>query len=68
LHQALAEIQKLPALEQEPMATLILDELADERRWDEAFTRSQDQLGRLAQKVRQDIKAGRTRNARPDEL
>jgi hypothetical protein len=30
LQQALAEIQKLPAPEQDAMATLILDELADE--------------------------------------
>jgi hypothetical protein len=68
LQQAVAEIQKLPAPEQDAMATLILDELADDRRWDEAFARSQDQLGLLAEKVRQDMKAGRVRKVQSNEL
>ena len=32
----------------------------DNRRWDEAFARSQDQLAELAEKVRADIRAGNT--------
>ena len=47
---------------------MILDELADERRWDQAFARSQEQLGRLADRVRQDIRAERVRNVGIDEL
>jgi hypothetical protein len=68
LQQALAEVQKLPQAEQDAIATLILEELADERRWDEAFSRSQDQLARLAAKVREDVRAGRVRSTGMDEL
>jgi hypothetical protein len=48
----------VPEPEQDAIATLILDEIADERRWQESFARSQDQLARLAAKVREDIRAG----------
>ena len=59
LEQALQQVQLLPKSEQDAIATLILDELADERRWGESFARSQDQLVRVAAKVRDDIRAGR---------
>jgi len=68
LEKALAEIQKLTDPDQDTIAAIILDELADERRWDQAFARSQEQLGRLADRVRQDIRAGRVRNVGIDEL
>jgi hypothetical protein len=68
LQQALSEIQKLPASEQDAIAAIILEELADERRWDEAFARSQPQLDTLATKVRADIAAGRVRHGGIDEL
>jgi len=58
LEQALTEVKKLPEPEQDAIAALILDELSDERRWPESFDRSQDQLTRLAAKVREDIRAG----------
>lgn len=35
--------------------------LADEKRWDEQFADSQDTLAKMADKVRADIKAGRTK-------
>jgi aspartate/glutamate racemase len=38
--------------QQDQIAQIILDELADEQRWDEAFANSQDMLARLAAKVR----------------
>jgi hypothetical protein len=68
LQEAIAEIQKLPDSEQDAIATLILQEIADERRWDEAFARSQDQLARLTAKVREDIRAGRVKKVGVDEL
>jgi hypothetical protein len=68
LDQALAEVRKLPETEQNAIATLILEELADERRWDEAFAGSQESLARLAQKVREDIRAGRISPDGMDEL
>jgi hypothetical protein len=48
--QALNEVRKLPEPEQDAIASLILDELADQRRWQDSFLRSQDQLARLAAK------------------
>jgi hypothetical protein len=68
LEKAIAEISKLPTAEQDAIATMILDELADEQQWDMAFARSQDKLARLAEKVREDIKAGRVRKIGFDEL
>jgi hypothetical protein len=68
LQQALAEMQKLPDADQDAIAAIILEEIADERRWDEAFARSQEQLGRLADRVREDILAGRVRDIGVDEL
>ena len=68
LEEALAEVRKLGEPEQDAIAALILEELADERRWDEAFARSQEPLARLAAKAREDIAAGRVRSVPMDEL
>jgi hypothetical protein len=68
LEQAISQIQKLPTSEQDAIASLILEELADEQRWQEAFASSQDQLAAMAEKVRKDIREGRVKNAGLDEL
>jgi hypothetical protein len=68
LEQALTEVKKLSETEQDAIASLILDELSDERRWQESFARSQDQLTRLAAKVREDIRAGRVKSGGFDQL
>jgi hypothetical protein len=68
LEQALTEVQKLPEPEQDAIATLILEKLADERRWQESFARSQEQLARMAAKVREDIRAGRVKRGGFDQL
>jgi hypothetical protein len=68
LKHALAEVGKLTQSEQDTIAALILDEIADERQWDEAFARSQSQLAKLAEKVRGDIAAGQVRDIGTDEL
>ena len=68
LEQALSEVKKLPEPEQDAIASLILEELADERRWQESFAGSQDQLTRLAAKVRADIRAGRVQSGGFDQL
>jgi hypothetical protein len=68
LEQALAKVHKLPDSDQDAIAALILEELADEDRWDAAFAGSQDRLARLAQKTRDDIQAGRISELGMDEL
>jgi predicted TIM-barrel enzyme len=68
LEKALVELQRLPEAGQDAIAAMILEEIADERWWDDAFARSQDQLARLADRVREDIRAGRVKDAGIDEL
>ncbi len=68
LEQALTEVKKLPEPEQDAIATLILEELADERHWQESFACSQDQLTRLASKVGEDIGGGRVKSEGFDQL
>jgi len=65
LEQAIAEAQKLPGPAQDAIAALILEQIADDHAWDEAFARSQEQLAQLAGKAREDIAAGRVRNLGP---
>lgn len=68
LEEALHQVHQLPQAEQDAIATLILDELADERSWSERFARSQDQLTRMAAKVRDEIRAGRVKSGGIDPL
>lgn len=68
LEQAFSKVKNLPAAEQDAIAALILDELADEQRWQESFSRSQDPLARLAAKAREDIRAGRVKTGGFDQL
>ena len=68
LEKAIAELQKLPPVQQDEIATLILEELADDARWDRAFADSQVALTRLAAKVRNDIRAGRVKKLGIDDL
>ncbi len=65
LENAIDEVRRLPDSAQDAIANLILEQIADDRLWDEAFARSQDQLAQLADKVRADISAGRVRPLRP---
>ena len=68
LEQAIAELHKLPASDQDAIAAIILAEINDEQRWEAAFANSQQQLSRMADKVREDIRAGRVRDLGIDEL
>jgi DnaJ-domain-containing protein 1 len=67
LEQAVDALRQLDAPNQDAMAAIILEQLANERHWDEAFARSQEPLFRLAEQVRQDISAGRIRSLGSDE-
>ena len=58
LEKALAEVARLPEEEQEVIATLILDEIAAERGWDERFAKTHDQLGALVRSARAEVARG----------
>ena len=52
------EVQKLPDRDQNAIASLIFEEMLDERKWDEAFANSQDQLAKLADEALAEYKNG----------
>jgi predicted amidophosphoribosyltransferase len=68
LAQALSQVQKLSDAEQDAIAAVILAEIADDDCWEKEFAQSQDQLTRLAEKVKADISAGRVVAKGIDEL
>jgi hypothetical protein len=68
LETALTKVQKLPESAQDAIAALILDELADEERWQHSFARSQDKLAELAAKARHDVQAGLATSGGFDQL
>jgi hypothetical protein len=68
LEHAFLEAAKLSPSEQDALADLILQELASESRWSEAFGRSQDKLEQLADEALNEHRAGKTHPLDPDHL
>jgi hypothetical protein len=60
MEQVIAKVSALPPEEQEYYATIFLDELKDEQKWDDAFASSQDQLAELADEALREFAAGKT--------
>ncbi len=61
LEKAIRQASQLSEREQEAVATLILDEIASEKRWDAQFAGSQDTLARLADEAMAEFNEGKTR-------
>ena len=68
LEEAFAEAGKLPEQEQDVLAAVILEELASERRWDQAFAESADLLAQLADQALAEHQAGKTQMLDPERL
>jgi len=68
LEQAIDQLRKCTPAEQDTIAALILEELADDTRWEEAFAASRPEIEQLAEKVRAQIRAGQTRDMRIEDL
>jgi hypothetical protein len=66
--KAIAKVSALPDDQQDALATLLLEEIEDEDRWDTAFADSQDLLARMAAEAMEEHHAGRTRDLDPDTL
>lgn len=60
LEKAFAEASKLPQEEQDSFAAMMLAELASERRWTEAFSKSQEGLAALAEEALAEFRDGKT--------
>jgi hypothetical protein len=61
LERAFAEASNLPAEEQDELARHLLEDLAAEEKWDQAFANSQDQLATLADEALVEFDQGETR-------
>jgi hypothetical protein len=61
LEKAFEEASKLPEEDQDALAEMLLNELASEERWTEAFAKSQDKLALLAKEALIEFEQGKTR-------
>jgi hypothetical protein len=70
MDQAFQEAKKLPERDQEFIASIILQEIESEHRWDELFARpeSADLLARMADEAMAEVRAGRARKLDVNEL
>lgn len=69
LERAFAEVSKLPEEAQDRVAAHLLEELADEAKWDAAFAASADRLEKLAAEAVEEYRAGgRTEELGFDQL
>lgn len=68
LEVAIAKLKTLPTDKQDAIATLILEELEEDRRWDESFARSPDLLAKLAAEAMAEYRAGKTQELDPKIL
>ena len=60
LEEAFAQAAQLPPDQQEALAALLLDEIASEKLWDQAFDQSQNQIAKLADEAMTEFQEGRT--------
>lgn len=68
LEQAIARLKNLPSNDQNAIATMILEEIEDDQRWDESFARSSDLLAKLATEAMAEYRAGKTQELDPETL
>ena len=66
LEKAFSQIKTLAPEEQDALAALIFEEMESEKKWDQVFNASQDQLSQLAKQAVADYKAGKTKTLDPD--
>ena len=60
LEEAIAALTQLPESEQDGIASLILQEIASEKKWQQAFDKSQSQLEQLAEEALEEFRQGKT--------
>lgn len=67
LETAIAELRKRPDDEQDALAALILEEIADEALWRTKFRRDADRLAEIADDVLAEVRSGRTLDRDPTD-
>ena len=68
LRKAFEEASKLPPGEQDALASVLLEELQDEHRWDRTLEVTHGKLTGLADAALAEHRAGKTQPLDPDEL
>lgn len=68
LEREIARLQALPESEQDAIASIILEEIEDDRHWDESFSRSPNILAKLAASAIAEYHAGQTQEPDPEAL
>lgn len=68
LERAIAKLKTLSSSEQDAIAAMILEELEDDLRWDEAFSQSPDALAKLGAAAIAEYHAGKTQELDPETL
>ena len=70
MDQAIQKVKELPEQDQESIASIILQEIEAEHRWDELFARpeSADLLSRMADEALAEARAGLARKLDVNEL
>jgi hypothetical protein len=68
LKKVFEQVQALPDDEQDAIAARILEELEDDRRWDELFARSPHVLQAMADAALADLRSGNTEPLDLDKL
>ena len=56
LEEAIAALTQLPESEQDGIATLMLQEIASEKKWQQAFDKSHKQLEQLAEEALEEVR------------
>lgn len=68
LKEAFAKASRLPQVEQNTIARWMLEELASEKRWENAFGESEVTLSKLAKEALEEHRSGKTHKLHPDRL
>ena len=70
LQEAFERAATLPDEDQDRLARVLLEEIESDRRWDELFASPESQafFEKIADEVREDIRAGRTEPLRLEDL
>jgi hypothetical protein len=68
LEQVITKLKTLPESEQDVIATMVLEELEDDMKWEKAFARSEDILAKLAAEAMAEYRAGKTHELDPETL
>jgi hypothetical protein len=68
LRKAFEKASKLPPREQDALASVLLNEIEGEQKWDATLAETQDELAGLADAALAEHRAGKTETLEPEKL